>query len=65
MEIGANIKIYLITFDDVSYLELYSPILKTNYYCQSNRLLNLSSTDAVEIIIVKKQGLFNISFNRK
>ena len=65
MQIGANIKIYLVTINGISYLELYSPILNTNYYCQSNQIKNLSSSDMVEIIIIKKQGIFNISFNRK
>lgn len=65
MQIGTNIKIYLVTDSGQSYLELYSPILDTYYYCQSNRLEALSSTEEVEIVIVKKLGLFNLSFNRK
>ena len=65
MEIGNTTRLYLAKEGDMSYMELYSPILNTNYYCQSNRLENLSSTEKVEIIIIKKQGLFSISFNRK
>ena len=65
MEIGNTTKLYLAKEGNMSYMELYSPILNTNYYCQSNRLDNLSSTEEVEIIIIKKQGLFSISFNRK
>ena len=65
MQIGKNIKIYLVTTGNISYLELYSPISKTNYYCQSNRLVDLSPTDEVEVVVVKDRGIFNISFNRK
>jgi hypothetical protein len=64
MQIG-NIEIYLVKENDLSYLELYSPILKTNYYCQSNRLEKLTATEEVDIVIIKKKGLFSISFNRK
>ena len=64
MQIG-NIKIYLIAENGESYLELYSPILNTYYYCQSNRLENLNNTEEVDITLVKKGGLFNISFKRK
>lgn len=65
MQIGTNIKIYLVKENDASYLELYSPILNTNYYCQSNRLVDLSSTEEIDIVVIKKFGLFSISFNRK
>lgn len=65
MQIGKNIKIYLITNNGESYLELYSPILNTYYYCQSNRLTNLSSTEEIDIIVIKKQGIFNLFISRK
>ena len=64
MQIG-NIRIYLVTENNASYLELYSPILNTYYYCHSNHLANLNSSEIVEIVIVKKQGIFGLSFNRK
>ena len=66
MQIGENnVEVYLVTENGFSYLELYAPILNTNYYCQSNRLEKLNASEEVGIVIIKKKGLFNIFFNRK
>lgn len=64
MQIG-DIDIYLVKENEYTYLELFSPILKTFYYCQSNRLEKLSDIEEIEVIIIKNKGLFNISFTRK
>lgn len=65
MEIGSNVKIYYTTEGNETYLELYCPFQNTIYYCQSNRLTNVTSSTKLEVYIIRKNGIFEMKINRK
>ena len=63
MTIG-DVDLYFKKLEDNSFVELYVPFYDSKYFCYSNYLENLTDTEQVELIIVKKNGLYNLSLER-
>ena len=63
MTIG-KVEIYYRKNGTKSFVELYSPFYNSKYYCYSNYLSNLTSSEKVEITIIKQRGLYNITLER-
>mgnify|MGYP003309528756 CR=1 FL=1 len=63
MTIG-NVHVYFRKYGINSYVELYAPFHESNYYCYSNYIENLKSTEKIEIFIIKKGRLYDVKIER-
>lgn len=48
-----------------SFVELYAPFHDSKYFCYSNYLTDLANNEHVEITIIKNDGLYSVTLERK
>jgi hypothetical protein len=63
MTIG-DVDLYFKKIGENSFVELYAPFHDSKYFCYSNYLTNLAANEQIEIKVIKKNGLYNISLER-
>lgn len=63
MTIG-QVELYFKKHGNNSFVELYAPFHDSKYFCYSNYLENLSINERIELKLIKKNGLYNISLER-